>query len=145
MVAGGELDGVLAVFVLGAAGVGPVGVDVGAQRVGLLDEPLELAAGEGQHGAGRGGLDRVVPGAGGQQGVVADVVAVGQQAEGDLVAVGAGADLGELAVGDQDHVVGGPAGLHDDVAGGELALGEAFGQGGQGVGVVEDRGARGVR
>lgn len=137
-VARGQLDGGLAVAVLGPGQGGPEPLDVVPQGLGLVDQLLEHPLGQRQHRAGGRRSDGEPPGVLGlHQRPVTEVVAVGQHPEHGLAAVLAGAQLVGPAVGDEEHLVGGLARCHDDVAAGELALDEAVGQSAQELHVVE--------
>ena len=107
---------------------------------------VEVGAGQGEQGAGGGGGGGVVPpGVRVQQGVLAEVVAVGEHAEDGLVAVLADASLADLAVRDQVDLVGGRAALDEHLARRELALDEAVGERGQHLLVLEAAQQRPVR
>ncbi len=129
LVAGGEFDRGLAALVLGLPGAGEVGEDLVAQRGGAVDQRLEGGQGEGECGARRGGLDGVRPERVGlHQGLVTQVVAVGEDAEHCGLAVLAEADLAHLAVGDQEDLLDRLPGLDQDLTRRELALREPTGQ-----------------
>ncbi|CAM5322479.1 hypothetical protein STANM309S_02409 [Streptomyces tanashiensis] len=125
-VARGEVDGGLAVGVGALVGRRRDPREVGGERAGPVREVPYVVPGELQDRAGRGGPGGPVPGGVrvDQRGL-AEVGAVGQDAEDGLVAVGPLADLLDAAVREEVHPVGGDSGHGDDLARGVLPLGAA--------------------
>lgn len=125
----GEVDGGLAVLVGPLLRQGAELPQVGGERLGALGDLRDLVGGEDQDGAVGGGARRVLPdGLRVGEGLLAEVRAVGEDAEDGVVAVGAGADLLDAAVGQEEDGVGAAAEGGEGLTGLELALLAARGQ-----------------
>lgn len=100
-----------------------------AQRVDAIGEQLEVLPGQDERGAGGGGAGGVLPDRRlVDEGVLAEVGAVGDSPEDGVLAVGARADLVDAAVGEQEHLVAGAAEGGQLLAGLEVDLPEALGE-----------------
>ncbi|CAM5320718.1 hypothetical protein SALBM311S_11791 [Streptomyces alboniger] len=123
VVAGREVDRLLAELVGALRGDRALFLEVFAEGFGALRDLLDRLAGQHEHRARGDRAGRVLPdGVRVQQRLVAEVRAVSEDSEDRVVAVGASADLLHPAVRQQEDLVGPAAELGDHGPGAELPL-----------------------